>query len=281
MTVVPILLYHSVTDDPAGWIAPYAVTPQAFADHVALIASSGRTAMTVSALVAAMRGERALPPRPLALTFDDGFADFADAAGVLAAHNLPSTLYVTTGALRGRPVSPQLRIPPAPMLDWSQLGELSEHNVEIGAHTHTHPQLDTLPKSIAADEIRRCKYLLEDALRQEVPSFAYPHGFHSTQVRRAVEAAGYTSATAVMNALSSTSDHPFSLARLTVRATTTTAQLTAWLAGRGARVAPYPETWRTTAWRTYRRLRGNRSSRGVIAKTEAKRAPLLPPPLSK
>jgi peptidoglycan/xylan/chitin deacetylase (PgdA/CDA1 family) len=280
MTVVPILLYHSVAADPAGWIAPYAVTPQAFAHHVALIAATGRTAMTVSALVAALRGEQALPPRPLALTFDDGFADFAAAARVLAAHNLPSTLYVTTGALRGRHLSAHLRIPPAPMLDWSQLTELADHNVEIGAHTHTHPQLDTLPKLAAADEIRRCKDLLEDALCQEVPSFAYPHGFHSARVRRTVEAAGYTSACAVMNALSSTSDHPFSLARLTVRATTTTEQLTGWLAGREAPVAPYPEAWRTKAWRTYRRIRGNGSSRGVIATPAAKRPPLLRPPLS-
>ena len=265
MTVIPILLYHSVAADPPGWIAPYTVTPQAFARHLALIAASGRTAMTVSGLVAALRGEQPLPPRPLALTFDDGFADFAAAASVLAAHNLPSTLYVTTGALRGRHLSARLRIPPAPMLHWSQLTELVDQNVEIGAHTHTHPQLDTLPKSAAADEIRRSKNLLEDALSWEVPSFAYPHGFHSARVRRAVEAAGYTSACAVMNAMSSTSDRPFSLARLTVRATTTTEQLTTWLGGGGARVAPYPEAWRTKVWRTYRRVRGNGSTRGVIA----------------
>jgi hypothetical protein len=38
-------------------------------------------------------------------------------------------------------------------LDWSQLPELGELNVEIGAHTHTHRQLDTLPPSVIADEI--------------------------------------------------------------------------------------------------------------------------------
>jgi peptidoglycan/xylan/chitin deacetylase (PgdA/CDA1 family) len=265
MTVIPILLYHTVTAQPECWIAPYAVTPNEFRHHVALIVSSGRTAMTVSEVAAALRGLRPLPPRPLVLTFDDGFADFADAASKLVAHKLCCTLYVTTGALRGRPNAADLRIPPARMLDWSQLGELVQQGVEIGGHTHTHPQLDTLPKPLAAKEIRQCKELIEDALSREVASFAYPHGFHTDSLRRAVQAAGYTSASAVMNALSSSSDNLFSLARLTIGAATTRQQLADWLAGNGAPVAPFPESWRTKAWRAYRRIRGNRSSSGVIA----------------
>jgi peptidoglycan/xylan/chitin deacetylase (PgdA/CDA1 family) len=266
MTIVPILLYHSVSADPADWIAPYAVTPQVFAHHVDLIVESGRTPMTVSELSGALYGRTALPSKPVVVTFDDGFADFAEAAAILASHSMPSTLYVTTGALRGRgPSPPEMAIPPAPMLEWSQLAEMADNRVEIGAHTHTHPQLDTLRTPVVVEEIRRCKHLLEDELGHEIPSFAYPHGFHSPRVRRAVEAAGYNSACAVMNALSSESDQVFSLARLTVCSTTPPVQIAAWLAGRGAPVAPYPERLRTTVWRTYRRVRGTRSARGVIA----------------
>src|SRR4051812_18217541 len=46
MTTIPILRYHSVSADPAPWIAPYAVAPATFACHVDLITASGRTAMT-------------------------------------------------------------------------------------------------------------------------------------------------------------------------------------------------------------------------------------------
>jgi hypothetical protein len=31
---VPILLYHAITDDPPGWIAPFAVTPATFSAHL-------------------------------------------------------------------------------------------------------------------------------------------------------------------------------------------------------------------------------------------------------
>jgi peptidoglycan/xylan/chitin deacetylase (PgdA/CDA1 family) len=267
VTIIPILLYHSVSTDPAPWIAPYTVTRKVFAHHLELIAASGRRALTVSQLRDALVGQTGLPPRPLLVTFDDGFADFAEAAPMLAARGLPSTLYVTTGALRGRRPRCEPRemaLPPAPMLDWSQLAELTEQHVEIGAHTHTHPQLDVLRPAAAAQEIRRCKHLLEEALGHEVPSFAYPHGFHSAAVRRSVREAGYTSACAVMNALSSPTDHVLSLARLTVRANTTSQQITAWLAGRDAPVAPYPERLRTRGWRLYRKALASRSARGVI-----------------
>ena len=264
MTAIPILRYHSVSINPAGWIAPLSVSPTTFAHHVDLIAASGRTAMTVSELSVALTGQRPLPHRPIVITFDDGFADFAAAAAILSEHHLPSTLYVTTGALSGRgPRPPNMAIPPAPMLDWSQLPELYELNVEIGAHTHTHPQLDTLPSSAIACEILQPKEMLEDALGLEVQSFAYPYGFHCEKTRRLVRTLGYTSACAVTNALSSNLDCVYSLARLTIRGTTTAKDLEAWLGGQGARVAPYPEKLRTAAWRLCRRARRRPPSLGL------------------
>ena len=133
-TTIPILRYHSVSTDPAPWIAPYAVAPATFSRHVDLIAASGRTAMTVSELCAALTGHTPLPHRPIAITFDDGFADFTYAARVLSEHYLPATVYLTTGALRGRGPRPtNMAMPSAPMLDWSQLADLYALNVEIGA----------------------------------------------------------------------------------------------------------------------------------------------------
>lgn len=264
-TPIPILLYHSISADPARWIAPFAVTPAAFKHHVDLIISSGRNPITVSSLCAALGGQSPMPPRPVVITFDDGFADFADAAAILGRHHIPSTVYVTTGALRGRGPRPtEMAIPPTPMLHWSQLAELELSNVEIGAHTHTHRQLDIMRTKEVADELRHSKEMLEDELGHQVLSFAYPHGFHCSRIRRVVATVGHTSAGAVMNALSSQRDDPFSLARLMIRADTTPNQISEWLDGRGARIAPYRERVRTKAWRMYRRARGSRSARGVI-----------------
>ncbi|MBJ7337657.1 polysaccharide deacetylase family protein [Mycolicibacterium sp.] len=271
MTVIPILLYHSVASDPASWIAPFTVTPDAFARQLDLIAEKGRTPMSISELIDALQGRSTLPDKPVAITFDDGFADFIGAAEQLANRRMKSTLYVTTGALDGTRSQPSgWVLPKARMLAWSQLADLADSGVEIGAHTHTHPQLDTMRVADAGREIRVGKQLLEDHLGREVPSFAYPHGFQSARLQREVEAAGYTSACGVMDALSSHDDRAFCLARLTVRSSTPHAELADWLDGRGARVAPYPEALKTKAWRAFRRGRGARSTRGVVNTRPAK-----------
>jgi peptidoglycan/xylan/chitin deacetylase (PgdA/CDA1 family) len=266
MTTIPILLYHSVSRSPESWIAPYTVTPEMFARQLDAIVDRRLTPMTISALNAAVRGDRPLPERPVAITFDDGFSDFTGAAAMLDDRGMPSTLYVTTGAMRGRSARPaDMAIPPAAMLHWSDLIDLHHLGVEVGSHTHTHPQLDTLPPRTVADEVRRSKGLLEDVLGHPVPAFAYPHGFHSARTRRIVADAGHTSAAAVMDALSSDRDHAYSLARLTVKSDTTVAAFGAWLDGRGARIAPFPESLRTRAWRTYRRTCRGRATRRVIS----------------
>jgi peptidoglycan/xylan/chitin deacetylase (PgdA/CDA1 family) len=264
--VIPILLYHSISDAPEPWIAPYAVSPATFARHLNLVVESGRTALTVSDLVAACSGQAQLPPRPVVITFDDGFADFLGAAETLAEQGLPSTLYVTTGALRGQPRPPQMALPPAPMLDWTELDHLMELGVEIGAHTHTHRQLDTMRAGDVAEELRRSKDMLEQACGRPIPSFAYPHGFQSGKTRRLVASAGHASACAVMNAFSSDGDDIFALARLTVGATTTPERMAGWLSGAGARIAPYRETLRTTLWRWGRQIGGPMTDIAVLGK---------------
>lgn len=233
MKPIPILLYHTVSDEVSGAIVPFNVRPRSFRHHLDLIVDSGRTAITVSRFVDALMGRSALPERPVILTFDDGYADFAGtAAPALAARGLTGTIYLTTGMLRGRrPSMPG----PARMLDWHQLSELAGQGIEIGAHAHTHPELDLMPPGRADAEIRTCKRLLEDELGHAIASFAYPYGLSSGRLRRMVRDAGYVSACSVKNAFSSPSDSRYALARLTVFAHSTPDTLRDWLAGTGAR----------------------------------------------
>lgn len=257
MNPVPVFLYHSVTLDPPSWIAPLTVNPRTLAGHLDLIADSGLEVIPLRRLVAALHGGPPLPARSAVLTFDDGYIDFySTVAPLLAERGLPATLYITTGALHapGRPADGGL-FPPAPMLSWGQVEELDELGVEIGGHTRTHPQLDTLPGPRLRDEVVGCKRQLEDALGHPVTAFAYPHGYSSPAVCRLVQEAGWTSAAAVRNAFSSHRDDPLRIARLMVHADTGRERFRRWTEGSEARVAPFPEGFRTRGWRAYRRLR--------------------------
>ncbi|MFC7990435.1 polysaccharide deacetylase family protein [Streptomyces pilosus] len=251
--VVPVLLYHAVMDDPPAWIAEFTVTPKAFAAHLDAVADSGRTPVTISAFADRLVGRAPLPPRPVLLTFDDGFADLpGPTADLLAAREMPATAYLTTGAVvpGGRSL-----LPPAPMMTLDGAARLEQAGVEVGSHTVTHAQLDTLTAPRLRAELLDSKAVLEDALGHPVPHLAYPHGYNSPRVRAAAARAGYETATAVRHALSSERDERHRIARLIVRRGHTVAEVRAWLAGDGARVAPYRDGPRTVAWRWYRRGR--------------------------
>ncbi|MFI8522530.1 polysaccharide deacetylase family protein [Streptomyces sp. NPDC085481] len=250
---VPVLLYHAVMADPPAWIAEFTVTPRRFVAQLDAIAASGRTPVTIGALAAHLAGGAPLPPRPVVLTFDDGFADLpGPTAQALAERGMAATAYLTTGALGP---SPHSLLPPAPMMTRAQVPLLEQYGMEVGAHTVSHPQLDTLRPGALRRELREAKVVLEDLLGHEVRHLAYPHGYNSPAVRRAAAAAGYASAVAVRHALSSRRDEPYRIARLILRRGHTVADVEQWMAGRGARTAPYPDSLPTIGWRTYRRAR--------------------------
>jgi peptidoglycan/xylan/chitin deacetylase (PgdA/CDA1 family) len=250
---IPILLYHSISDAPDPWIRRFAVTPRTFGRHLDLVAASGATTLTVSAFADALaRGPAALPERPVLITFDDGFADFRDAAlPALLARDLAATLYATTGFLGRRGPGG------ARMLDWRDLAEMAWGHgaVEIGGHTDSHPQLDIAGPARAREEITRCRAQLEDVLGTAPRSFAYPHGYSTAAVRAMVRAAGFDTACAVRNAFSSAADDRLALARLTVRVDTPDGRIEAWLRGQGAPVARRQQAVRTRAGRLARRVR--------------------------
>ncbi len=243
---IPVLVYHAVTHDPAVEQARFTVTPTQFAEHVDAMVQCGRVAVTITELAAALRCERALPSRAYGITFDDGFADTPRAVGHLAAHGIASTVFVTTGRLAG--LEPEL----APRA----LEELNAmESVELGAHTVTHPRLEEIDIRAARAEITASKRELEQRIGQSVRSFAYPHGAYDLRVRSAVREAGFTAAAAVKNAISHAGDDPFAIARWTVRANTTRADLERILSGEGAPLAWAGERYRTRAYRRARQLR--------------------------
>jgi peptidoglycan/xylan/chitin deacetylase (PgdA/CDA1 family) len=257
-TLVPILLYHAVTDTPGEHIAPFSVSPREFERQLDSLLAAGYRCLSFSEYMSRRTKDDGNVSggdgRVAVLTFDDGFADFAESAlPAMRARGLPSTLYVTTGWLADAP-----RREPGPsdrMLSWSQLPELVEQGVELGAHSHSHPHMDTVATAAVLDELRRPKELMEDELGRPVPSFAYPHGYHGPRVRRLTERAGYESAAAVRNSLTTLGDHPFSVSRLTVLRATTPEEFSGWLSGAAPATGDRGEALRTKGWRAYRRAR--------------------------
>ena len=257
MSPVPILLYHSVSAGPPDWIATYTVSPVTFRTHLDVVVASGRQPITVSQFADGLQGKAELPARPVLITVDDGFADFADnAMPALTERKLPSTLYVAHGALAGG--AQESVLPPADMLRAADLPGLEAEGVEIGAHSHTHRQMDLLSENQLADELSRSRDLLAETLGHPIRSFAYPHGYWRSKVLRLVDRQALTRPAPWGNSFCSAKDHPLALSRLMVRADTDASVIAAWLDGSGASVLPPPHRVLAYGWRQYRRTRQSR-----------------------
>ncbi len=248
---VPILMYHSVADCAPPGFAPFAVSRRRFEEQLRYLREEGYRTLTVSELMRLRRRGAEPSSRAVAITFDDGFADFHDnVLPALAAHGCTATLYVVSGSVCG--ASGWLGGPSGrmPMLDWAQLREIAGAGVEIGGHSVSHAALDMLSRDEAEAEIYCCKATLEDRLGRPVESFAYPFGFYSDETRRLVMEAGYASACAVRYALSPPDDDPFALRRQIVRADADLDDFIAIL--RGAAPRRHVDRLRSAGWKYLR-----------------------------
>lgn len=215
---VPILMYHAVSTAPNDATRDLSVAPEAFAEQMALIGDLGFTPVDTAALAASWRDGRPLPARPVLITFDDGYEGVhRHALPALTKHGFAASLFVTTGWLKG-PYDNGGGLDT--MLDWDQVRELAENGVEIGGHSHTHPQLDDLDGDRLRFELRRCRQIVADELGTRPASFAYPYGYSSRRVRVAVRETGFAQALAVGNALARRDQGPYALRRVTVRRAT-------------------------------------------------------------
>lgn len=126
---------------------------------------------------AILREGRPMPPRTVAITFDDCYRDNLDAARVLNEHGLPATFFVPTDYVGTDHVFDWDRgLPRLPNLTWPEVREMVALGHEIGSHTASHANLGAVGIDQARDELARSRRVLMEQLAQPVRWFAYPFG---------------------------------------------------------------------------------------------------------
>lgn len=242
---IPVLLYHSVAEDPANGLAAYNATPTEFSEQIAALVQSGREVISFRELGARLSAGNLHGMRVSAITFDDGLADNLDACRLLAERKLPATVFVTSSYI-GAPG----------MLSVEQLRELAAlPGIDIGAHSVDHPHLDAIPAKEVERQVTDSRRALEELIGSAVDTFAYPHGAYDSAVRAVVEGAGFTAAAAVKNALSHPDDDPFAIARWSIETDASLDSVKRVIAGDGAPLAWQHTRLRTRAARSARRIR--------------------------
>jgi peptidoglycan/xylan/chitin deacetylase (PgdA/CDA1 family) len=236
MSSLPILMYHGVPAEPDAVRDPLQVPVADFRAQLATLSADG---WELLGLTEALCAKAAQPDRPIvALTFDDAYDDFLNAAAVMAEFGARSTLYVPTGSVGHHGY-----------LGWDQLSVLAAAGVEIGSHSRRHRPMDTLTPVVLGDELVRSRAELTARLGVEVRSFCYPHGYSSRQVRRAVADAGYLNACVIGRRLARSGDDRYALPRLQPRPAMSRSALRSLVASGEPGLAPIVKRALQPAWR--------------------------------
>jgi peptidoglycan/xylan/chitin deacetylase (PgdA/CDA1 family) len=229
---VPMLMYHALSGPHTPGFRRWTLSADRFEAHLAYLSEHGYRSVSVAEL-AGWRGHGwpATGGRLVALTFDDAYADFHEVAlPLLTRYGLTATLFVPTGHVGGRSRwMAEEGEGDRGILSWGALAEVAASGIEIGAHSHTHPELDRLSARDLAMQVELPKALAEERLGVPVRSFAYPYGHHDSRVRRALAEAGYSGGCTMNSWAATAADHPLELPRTAVFDSTDVAKLAAEL----------------------------------------------------
>jgi len=163
--------FHYIRDDfAAPFPSIFGVTPAQFRAQLEELSGAGDF-VGAADIVAALDGERALPQRAIAITFDDGLAEqFELAWPILQKLRIPAVFFVNTACIEEGRVETvhkvhilRSRISPPRILD--QLAEFAaQSQLDLAAFDTGNA---TLQYKYDAPDIARLKYLLNFALTNE------------------------------------------------------------------------------------------------------------------
>jgi peptidoglycan/xylan/chitin deacetylase (PgdA/CDA1 family) len=167
-----IFTYHSI--DSSG--SAISVSEDVFRRHMRWLVSGAVRVLPLDVLVACNDDNDAV-----ALSFDDGFANFAAiAAPLLEEHGLPATLFISTSHVGSTNAwhSPKQskNLPVLGLLDWDGIAAVAERGVSIGSHGRTHRPLTSLSASELNEELAGSFDDMRRHLGSSPVFFAYPFG---------------------------------------------------------------------------------------------------------
>ena len=173
---VPILMYHSISDNLFGMSHPYYhinTLPEMFSRQMRWLRNAGYRAIGLKEAWEGLETGVDLG-NTVVITFDDGYRDlYTEGLPVLKQCGFTATLFLTTDRIHRTPA----RIEGTDYLTWRDVRELQREGITFGSHTLSHPDLRSLGPDQIEYEVGHSKEIIEQELSVPVESFSYPFGF--------------------------------------------------------------------------------------------------------
>lgn len=217
---VPILMYHYISDPPADADAfriDLSLSPALFRQHMEYLFFQGYTTISLYDLHTALMTGAALPPKPVVLTFDDGYIDhYTTAYPALREFGFTGTFFVITGRSDSQN---------AAYVSWPQVSEMSLGGMSVENHSRDHVQLDGRDFEFLVYQLLGAQESLQAYTGHTPHMVAYPSGRYDDTTRALLGTMPVWRAVTTAPGTLHTTDNAFELPRLRIHNTTTVEEL--------------------------------------------------------
>jgi peptidoglycan/xylan/chitin deacetylase (PgdA/CDA1 family) len=168
---VRVLMYHQVSASRADFLT----VPMALLERqLAYLGQRGYRVISCRELLAGLAGQAPLPPRPVVLTFDDGYQNNADLLyPLLQKYRLKATIFIPTKFIGH---TNEWDGGTETLMDAATLRALDPELVELAPHSHAHVSYKHQPLAAIDQDIATCLATLAHHQLPYVPVLSYPFG---------------------------------------------------------------------------------------------------------
>ncbi|MEM7032358.1 MAG: polysaccharide deacetylase family protein [Chloroflexota bacterium] len=213
---VPILMYHYLSDPPANadiYRVDLSVTPANFEAQLAYLKEAGFTTISMDDLTEHLAGLKPLPPKPIILTFDDGYIDnYRHAYPLLQKYGFQATFFLATWFIDAGDPN---------YMSWDNVREMDAGGMKFGGHTYRHLDLRARDVDFLVYEIVGSKEAIEERIQEPVRHFVYPAGKYDQLVIDVLASANFWTALTIQYGFEHRHSTRYELPRIRMRGSDT------------------------------------------------------------
>lgn len=170
-----VLEYHSISTD--GFEDQITIPKEKFIRHLNYLRDNGYQTMWLSEVDDYQKQKKALPPKSVVLTFDDGYKNnYTELFPLLKQYNMKATCFMVLGRIGqnidwpGQYVNDKMEL-----MTKDQLVEIASH-IEIAHHTYKHDNYTKITFDEIDEDLKKCNEVIANENLNVFPALAYTFG---------------------------------------------------------------------------------------------------------
>ena len=213
MRAIPALMYHSISEVPAGWPADLCVAPGVFEEHLQYLKAQGYNVVTAPQAVILLKSRQNVM-NTVIVTFDDGYENnYTEAFPLLKKYGFRGNFYIVGNDVGKEKNQDGMK----KYMSFAQIKEMHDQGMEIGSHSMSHDPLTSIKPELLPWEIYQPLNLFYQKMNFWISGIAFPNGAFNdaiiAEIRKYFKYEYGFSGQAGCNTLKIVEETPFALRR--------------------------------------------------------------------